>query len=582
MASSPAAAYTAESYINDVLNDRIPVCRYVRLAVERHVGDLERVGSAEFPYHFDEHQAQRVIDFKQQLRHTQGPWANPRLYDTRIRLEPWQQFIDWTVFGWRRENDMRRFTRVYIEVARKNGKTTNAAATANYCYFADRPHEEGPEVYAVATARDQAKKAWDEAHRQVDRHPVLRKLVKTYRSSNTITMPGTAAIFRPLSRDSKSLDGLNAHFILIDEYHAHETDAMLQVLVDSTVARPQPLTYIITTAGFNLNGPCFAERERVITTLERAVKRSEDDPIDENTFGIIYTLDDGDDWTDESVWVKANPNLGVSAFPDRLREQVKIALESPHKQNDVKTKHFNVWTQAETRWITDEKWMRTAFTVRPPDFAHRPAFVGLDLSASIDLSSYVLVIPPKEELEKFTLIPRFFIPGDNIIDRERRDKVPYTYWVEQGLIHATPGDVIDYDFIEQMLLEDAEVFDIQEIAYDPWKAQEIVNHFTEAGFTMVPIYQRYSGMAAASDTFEKMVLAQQIAHGANPVLRWNMSCTEVKSDRQGNIMPMKPQRDKSGKRIDGIVASIMGLYRAVLSTGDDGTAYGDGREVLIL
>ncbi|MFW5836235.1 MAG: terminase large subunit, partial [bacterium] len=389
MATVTAAQYTAEKYIKDVLNDRIPVCRYVHLAVERHVGDLDRVGSEDFPYHFDEYQATRAIDFKQQLRHTQGEYANPRLHDTRIRLEPWQQFIDWCVFGWRRADGMRRFTRVYVEVARKNGKTTNAAATANYCYFADRPHEEGPEVYAVATARDQAKKSWDEADRQIQRQPVLRKLVRTYRSSNTITVPGTASVFRPLSRDSKSLDGLNAHFILVDEYHAHPTDAMLQVLVDSTVARSQPLTYIITTAGFDLNGPCFRERDRVITTLERAVKRSDDDPVDESTFGIIFTLDEGDDWTDEAVWPKANPNLGVSVRPERLREQVQIALSSPHKQNDVKTKHLNVWTQAETRWITDEKWMRCEFAVRPQDLVHRPAWIGLDLSASVDLSSYV-------------------------------------------------------------------------------------------------------------------------------------------------------------------------------------------------
>jgi phage terminase large subunit-like protein len=357
---------------------------------------------------------------------------------------------------------------------------------------------------------------------------------------------------------------------------------MVQVVVDSTVARMQPMTYIITTAGFDLNGPCFRERERVITTLERAVTRTADDPIDETTFGIIYTLDEGDDWTDESVWVKANPNLGVSVKADRLREQVNIALSSPHKQNDIKTKHFNMWTQAETRWILDEKWMRCTFDVRQQDLLHRPAWIGLDLSASIDISSYVLCIPPQGELEKYSLIPRFFIPGDNIIERERSDKVPYTYWVEQGLIHPTPGDVIDYDFIEQMILEDAERFDIQEIAFDPWKAQEIVNHMTEAGFTMVPIYQRYSGMAAPTDTFEKMVLAQQIAHGGNPILRWMMAATEVKSDRQGNIMPMKPARDRSGKRIDGIVASIMALHRAVLNTGEGGSAYGDGREVLIL
>lgn len=567
MATTTAATYTAECYIDDVLNDRIPVGRYVRLSVERHVADLERIGNPDFPYHFDSHQAQRAIDFIQELRHTKGEWANPRLHDTRIRLQPWQQFVMWTVYGWRRENGYRRFVEAYVEVARKNGKTTFAAGNANYCFWADRPREEGAEIYAIATKKDQAKLSWDEAVRQIQRHPALRKRAKTYKNANTITISGSASLFRPLGRDSKTEDGLNAHFVLVDEYHAHPSDGMRQVLKDSTVARTQPLEFIITTAGFDKNSPCFQERDRVITTLERAVRRSPDDPVDETTFGIIFTLDEGDDWTDERVWVKANPNLGVSVYPERLQEQVKVALQSPHKQNDIKTKHFNIWTQAETRWILDEKWMRTAFTVRESDLVHRPAYVGLDLSASVDISAYVLAIPPEGKLEKYSLIPRFFIPGDNILERERSDKVPYTYWAEQGLIHPTPGDVVDYDFIEAMLLEDAERFEIREIAFDPWKAQEIVNHLSEGGFTMVPIYQRYSGMAAPTDLFEKMVLAQQVAHGGNPVLRWMMSCVEVKSDRQGNIMPMKPQRDRSGKRIDGIVAAIMALGRAVVNEG---------------
>lgn len=567
--ATAATAYTAESYIQDVLNDRIPVCRYVRLAVERHVGDLERVGSdPAFPYHFDADQAQRVIDFVQQLRHTKGEWANARLRDPRIRLEPWEQFVLWNVFGWRRENGYRRFVEAYVEVARKNGKTTFAAAVANYAFLADRPREEGAEIYAIATKKDQAKISWDEAVRQIQRHPVLRKHTKTYKNANTVSVPGSASMFRPLGRDSKTEDGLNAHFILVDEYHAHPTDGMRQIMKDSTAARAQPLEFIITTAGFDKNSPCYKERERVVTTLERAVTRTTDDPIDETTFGIIYTLDDGDDWTDESVWVKANPNLGVSVYPERLQEQVQVALMSPHLQNDIKTKRLNVWTQAETRWILDEKWMRTAFQVRAQDLVHRPAYVGLDLSASQDLSAYVLCIPPQEPLEKFALIPRFFMPADNVLERERTDKVPYSYWIEQGLIHATPGDVIDYDFIEQCLLQDAESFDLREVAYDPWKAQEIVNHLTEANFVMVPIFQRYSGMAAPTDTFEKMVLGQQIAHGGNPILRWNVSCVEVKSDRQGNIMPMKPRRDTTGKRIDGVVASIMALHRAVINTGE--------------
>lgn len=560
------SSYTATRYIEDVHSGRQVACRWVKLAVERHLQDLGMQNTDGFPYHFEEAAARRAIDFKQQLRHTKGEWANPKRHDTRIRLEPWQQFIDWVVFGWRRADGSRRFTRVYIEVARKNGKSTNAAATANYCFLADRPREEGPEVYAVATKRDQAKITWLEARRQIEKHPVLKKHARTYRDS-IVSVDG-AGFFKPLGKDSKTEDGANAHFILVDEYHAHPTDEMVTVMVDSTMARSQPLTYIITTAGFDLSGPCKTEHDRIERLLEQAVTRSESGVIDESTFAIIFSLDEGDDWADETVWIKANPNLGVSVKWDRLREQVARALQSPHLQNDVLTKHFNIWTQAETRWILDEVWMENTGEVDPESLKGRPCFVGIDLSASQDITAVVYVFPPRGEETRYQVLPRFFIPGENIIDRERRDKVPYTSWAARGLIETTGGDVIDYDVIEQVVLQDAGTYEFVEIAYDPWKAQEIVNHLSEAGFEMVPIYQRYSGMAGPSDTFERTVLSRQLAHGGNPVLRWMMSCTEVKSDRQGNIMPMKPRRETSGKRIDGIVATIMALGRAVLVTGD--------------
>lgn len=570
---SYAIEYTAEQYIDDVVSGKQVACKWVRLAVERHLGDLDRSDDEGFPYYFDCAQARRAIDFIQQLRHTKGEWADPRKHDTRIRLEPWEQCITWILFGWRNESGYRRFTRAYIAVARKNGKSTLAAATANYCFVADRPHEMGPEVYAIATKRDQAKITWLEARRQIEHHPVLRGYVKLYRDS--IVSPDGAGFFKPLGKDSKTEDGANAHFLLVDEYHAHPTDEMVAVMVDSTMSRNQPLTYIITTAGFELQSPCKIEQERVEQMLERSVNRAEADVIDESTFAIIYALDEGDDWTDEKVWPKANPNIGVSVFWERLREQVARALASPHLQNDVLTKHFNVWTQAETRWILDEVWMANATVVDADTLGGRRAYLGLDLSASQDITAAVLVFPPEKEGERYAVLPRFFIPGDDIIGRERRDKVPYTDWVARGIVTATPGNVIDYDAIESQILRDAEMFEIAEIAYDPWKAQEIVNHLTEAGFTMVPIYQRYSGMAAPSDTFEKKVLAQSLAHSGNPVLRWMMACTEVKSDRQGNIMPMKPRREATGKRIDGIVALIMGLGRAVVAAEGGGSVYED-------
>jgi phage terminase large subunit-like protein len=560
----PMHAYTAQKYIGDVLSGRQVVCKYVVLAVERHLNDLKRAesGDPEFPYYFDEGQAKRIIDFKHQLRHTQGEWANPRKHDTRIRLEPWQQFKDWVLFGWRRQGGYRRFTKAYIEVARKNGKTTDAAATANYCFLMDRPHEMGPEVYCVATKRDQAKKAWDEAERQIQREPFLRELVRTYKQTSTIVIPGTAAQFKPLGKDSHTEDALNPHFALVDEYHAHRDNSMIEVMESALGAREQPLVYIITTAGFNKNSACYQEeRSLAVQVLERSIE-----PVPENYFCLIYTLDEEDDWADPSVWIKANPNLGISVRWEYLEERIQLALLSPSKQNKVITKNLNIWTQSETRWIKDEVWKSCGFSVVEETLTGCQCYAGMDLSASQDITAVVYCFPPEKKKGIYRFVYRFFIPGDNIVDRERRDKVPYSYWIEKGYIIPTPGDVVDYDFIEDQILIDSEKFKIQEIAYDPWKAQEVVNHLQEVGFPMVEIFQRYSGMAPPTDTFEKKVLAKEIAHGDNPVMKWMVSCTEVKSDRQGNIMPMKPQRDRTGKRIDGVVASIMALYRAVIHT----------------
>lgn len=554
--------YTAEQYIEDVISGRQVVCKWTRLAVERHLRDLEHQNTPEFPYYFDEAQAKRAIDFKQQLRHTKGEWANPRKHDTRIHLEPWQQFIDWVLFGWRREGGYRRFTKAYEEVARKNGKTTKGAADANYCFSMDRPPEIGPEVYFVATKKDQAKIAWEEAERQIERQPFLRKLTHTYKQNSTIIIPGTAARMKPLGKDSHTEDALNPHFVLVDEYHAHRDNGMLEVMESALGAREQPLIEIITTAGFDKECACYQEEHSL---AERILERSID-PVPENYFCIIFTLDEEDDWTDPEVWIKANPNLGISVRWDYLRQRIQDALQSPAKQNKIKTKNLNIWTQAETRWILDERWMACAdeSPVDLGEFAFLPCTLGMDLSSSQDITALALCFLPRKGDDRFRFFYRFFVPEEGLLERERRDQVPYSHWVEHGLIYTTPGDVIDYDFIEDQIAEDAKRYQILETAYDPWKAQEIVNHLSEGGMTMVEIFQRYSGMAVPTDTFETKVLAKEVVHDGNPVMRWMVSCTEVKSDRQGNIMPMKPRREKTGKRIDGVVASILALGRAVL------------------
>ncbi len=545
----------AKEYIEDVLHGRITVCVFVKQAVQRHVRDLRRQNTKGFPYYFDEKAAERKINFSQDLKHTKGKWAKERL---NITLEPWQQFIDWCVFGWKRsDTHTRRFTKAYIEVSRKNGKTTFGATSANYCLLMDG--EEGPEVYMVATKKDQAKIGWREAEMQIRKHSFLRNKCKVYKQNSTVTLPGSNALMRPLGKDSDTEDGQNPHFALIDEYHAHKTAELLNVMEDGMGAREQPIIYIITTAGYDKNCPCYQEERTLVVGILSGTL----DPVPEDVFGIIFTLDEGDDWTDETVWIKANPNLGVSVYEEYIRSQVRKALATPQKQNSVKTKNLNIWTQAVTAWIGDEAWAACGGKVHEADLAGRTCYGAMDLSTSTDITSWTLCFPPTDLDPRYIFLYRYFIPEENLLDRQRRDKVPYLLWRDRGFVFATPGNVIDYAFIKAQIRKDADTFMIEEIAYDPWNSNEIVQNLMDEGMEMVQFRQGYASMSAPSKDFEKKVLAREINHGNNPVTAWMISCTEVKSDPSDNIKPVKPERKKTGKRIDGTVTSIMSLDRAV-------------------
>ena len=301
----------------------------------------------------------------------------------------------------------------------------------------------------------------------------------------------------PLGKDSNSEDGWNPHFVCCDEYHAHKDNLMLNIMESGTMARQQPLIIIITTAGFNKNSACYQEEHTLtMTILELTSNPDNKEIIPENYFGIIYTLDEEDDWTDKKVWEKANPNLGISAKIDVIENRVTEALLSPRKQNDVKTKNLNIWTQSESRWILDTVWDKCCTKFNETELIRRRCFGGLDLSTSIDITAFVLCFPPKEKNELYKFLYRFFMPQENILDRERKDKVPYRYWVDQGYIIPTPGNAVDYDFIENQIHADAKTYKLIETAYDPWKADEMQQRLSKDDFIMISIFQKYSGMAS--------------------------------------------------------------------------------------
>lgn len=533
-------------YAWGVRRGKIVACRYVKLAVERHFRDLE-TGSQRGLW-FDPEAAQHAIDFFRFLRHSKGEWAGQEL-----ELEPWQQFIKWASFGWKREDGTRRFRTVYEEVARKNGKTTDAAGTGLYLMVGDG--EQGAEVYAAATKRDQARICHGEATRMVEASPALASRITVFR--NNLHIAGTASKFEPLGRDSKSTDGLNIHGLIKDELHAWVDRDFNGKLDTAQGSRRQPLSIAITTAGTSRTSICYEQREHVIKILEGL---EEDDSV----FGIIFCLDEGDDWEDESVWIKANPNLGVSVKLDYLREQVRKAKSTPSSLNQCLRYCFNIWTQAESRWIDPEAWKACGMeVVDEAELLGRECCGALDLSSTIDISGWALVFPPLEEAEPYKVLIRLFCPKDNIDVRSKRDRVPYEVWVRAGLLFPTPGAAIDYTFIRKQVNDDADKFDIKEIAYDRWGASKLRQDLEEDGHTMIEFGQGFASMSPPTKELERLVLSKLLAHGNNPALAWMAANVVIRTDPAGNI---KPDKEKSIEKIDGIVALIMALDRAQKNT----------------
>jgi len=533
-------------YAWGVRRGEIVACRYVRLAVERHFNDLET--GAQRGIWFDHKAAEHALGFFRFLRHSKGEWAGKEM-----ELEPWQQFFIWVLFGWKRADGTRRFRDSYLEVARKNGKTTVAGGIGLYLFVAD--DEPGAEVYAAATKRDQAKLCHDEATRMVQASPALSSRITVFR--NNLHIQGTASKFEPLGRDSKSTDGLNIHGLLKDELHEWVDRDFNAKLDTAQGSRRQPLSLSITTAGSSRVSICYEQREHVIKILEGL---EQDDAV----FGIIFTLDDGDDWEDEAVWIKANPNLGVSVKLDYLREKVRKAKSTPSTLNQCLRYCFNIWTQAESRWIDPDAW--AACGSEPLDeslLAGRQCYGALDLSTTTDISAWVLVFPPLREDEPYLVLARLFCPKDNIAARTKRDRVPYEAWEQAGMLTATPGAAIDYGFIRHRINEDAARFDLAEIAYDRWGASKLRQELEEDGHTMIEFGQGFASMSPPTKELERLVLSGLLDHGSNKALAWMAANLVIRTDPAGNI---KPDKEKSIEKIDGIVALIMALDRALKHT----------------
>lgn len=538
-------------YIDAVLNDKIPVCKWVRLAVERHLNDLKTAGKRGF--YFDEKQSERVLQFFMFLRHSKGEWAG-----SRFVLSPWEQFVIYCIYGWRRKKDgLRRFSNVYLEVARKNGKSTFAAG--NGIYLLDGDGEPGAEVYSAATKRDQARIILSEAQRMVRSSPELKKFITV--TSGNLNVLDTGSKFEALSSDSNTLDGLNVHGGIIDELHAHKTREVYDLINTATGARRQPMLFSITTAGVNQNGICREQHNHAEKVLLGIIP-------DDTFFGMIFTLDKDDDWEDEINWIKSNPNLGVSVYVEDLRKKARSAKTSPGSLNAFLRLHMNVWTAAESIWILPDIWKNSAGIVNKEELRGCECYGGLDLSTTTDISALTLTFPQPDG--SFKSLYEFWIPADRIEERVKRDRVPYDVWVRDGLIHATDGSVIDYDFIEHRIIELSHIYKIRELAYDPYNATEITNHLIDCGLEMVAFRQGFMSISPAAKQLEILIMSAKYHHGNNPVMTWMMSNVVIRQDPAGNI---KLDKEKSREKIDGPVSAVMAIGRAAAQGGSPPSVY---------
>jgi len=558
--------FTADQYADAVLSGDILACKWVRLACQRYQDDIAT--GAERGLHFDQAEAERAVKFfYHACRHWKGEWAGQPIY-----LEPWQQFIVWNVFGWKRADGTRRFRTAYIEVARKNGKTTLGAGMGLYMMVAD--NEPGAEIYTAATKRDQAKIAHEDAKQMVKRSPMLKKRIETLRDNLNST--ANASKFEPLSADYNSLDGLNPHCAICDEVHAWPSGYLWGVLETGMGARRQPLMLGITTAGFDQDSYCLELRDYLTKILDGVV-------VDDSFFGVVYTLDDEDMtdeasngrpwWEHDAAWVKANPNLQVSKKLEQMQRKAKQATNIASNWTQFITKELNVWTQGETKWINLDAWRQCGLIeFDEADLIGRECWAGLDLSSNTDVTALVYVFPMLDGV--YAVLCRFFIPEDNMHDRVQRDRVPFDVWVRDGWVTATPGNVIDYDFILEQIAQDRERFDIRELAFDRWGAQRIqtqlMNKYGEDW--VVQFGQGYASMSAPSKDLEKLILGHKLAHGNNPVLSWMASNVVVTIDAAENI---KPNKEKSRERIDGVIGLIMGLARATAEGGPRSSVYNE-------
>jgi phage terminase large subunit-like protein len=536
-------------YALDVVAGRIVAGQLVRKACERHLRDLADGHERGLRWEWTNTDpsvmsGKKAVEFFGLLRHYKGDLGREDGgKGAFVHLEAWQRFVVGSAFGWKRADGLRRFRSVYLEVGKKNGKTLLGAGVMLLLTFFDG--EPGAESYSLATKEDQAKLSWNDGAQFVAKNASIARQVR--KVGKRLVNERTASFWMPLGRDSDTGDqGINPHSGLVDELHVLDSRDPIDNLETATSSRSQPMIWKITTAGVKRESVWADERADAVAILEG---RATDDSV----LALVYTLDEGDDPFDEAVWPKANPNLGVSVRVDGLREQAEKAKRSPGKLNAFLRYRMNIPTAVATRAISIEEWDANAG--EPVINDGDGCYMGLDLASVRDLTALIGLFRHDDE---YSVLCRFWCPEEGIVERSRRDGVPYDDWVRDGYLTATPGNVTDYDYIEEEVKQLAKQYGIGEIGFDKWNATQLSVDLMADGANMVAIPQTHAGLGPAWREFEKLILDRKLRHGGHPILRWMAGNVETETDAQGN---QKPSKRHSTERIDGIVALLMALAR---------------------
>ena len=515
--------------------------------------------------YYDDELAQFAVMFIESLCHTKGTWAGKP-----FKLLDWQRQIIQDLFGIVKPNGYRQFNTAYIEIPKKNGKSELAAAVALLLCCGDG--EQRAEIYGCAADRGQATIVFDVAADMVRMCPALNRRCKILASQKRIIYTPTNSFYQVLSAEAYSKHGFNIHGVVFDELHTQPNRKLFDVMTKgSGDARMQPLYFLITTAGTDTNSICYETHQKAKDILEGR-------KIDPTFYPVIYGAGEDEDWTDPKVWIKSNPSLGETIGMDKVEAACESAKQNPGEENSFRQLRLNQWVKQAVRWMPMDKWNACAFPVNEEMLEGRVCYGGLDLSSTTDLTSFCLVFPPEDEEEPYYVLPYFWVPEDTLELRVKRDHVPYDLWNRQGYLETTEGNVVHYGYIEKFIERLGERFNIRDIAFDRWGATQMSQDLENMGFTVVPMGQGFASMSPPTKELMKLTLEKKIAHGGHPVLRWNMDNIFIRTDPAGNI---KADKAKSTEKIDGAIAMIMALDRAIRCGNDTSESVYDTRGLLV-